>query len=330
MSANPHSVRDRLTRADRARDLRAELALGPRDRRNPTLWESLAFDPTMPVPDDSRAVQIRNLRRGSRHFLAPILRPVCQALVTLLLTIKRVPGLRRLGSPDGLSRATAPLLVRLCSPETAEMLLRHFVIETQLVNFVARNCGADDVAEVDLLPTSPDELGDHDGMNAVVLHDVNIFNLVIDLGESSSADLSTRPIDELDFTMLGVPHLAVEPSRRRWINLDIQSSMSLMCLVLAWYMDFATAERAINSFQLDESITGAIGDLTGDPVFRSWTPVRFPNWLGTTGDVARDLLWHFFVHEYAHTRLLEIAADAGRPTAASPGERVLATRTPVA
>jgi len=293
-----------------ARSLRDQLGLGPRDRRNPTLWESIALDPTMPVPGDSRAVQIRNLRRPSRHFLAPVLRPVCQLLVTVLLTVKRLPGLRRLGSADGLSRATAPLLVRLCSPETAEMLLRHFVVETQLVNFVARNCGADDVPEVDLLPTSPEQLGDHDGMNAVVLHDVNIFNLVIDLGESKQADLSTRAVHELDFSMLDIPFLDVEPYRRRWINLDVQSSMSLMCLVLAWYMDFATAERAINSFQLDESLMAAISDLTGDPTFRTWTPVRFPNWLGTTGDVARDLLWHFMVHEYAHTRLTQLAAAA--------------------
>lgn len=286
---------------------RQRMGLGTRDRRNPTLWESIALDPTLPVPDDSRKVQIRNLRRPSRHFVAPVLRPICQLLVNVLLTIKRIPGLRKVGSAEGLSKVTAPLLVRLCSPETAEMLLRHFVIETQLVNFVARNCGADDVAEVDLAPTSPAELGDHDGMNAVVLHDVNIFNLVIDLGESTTADLSARPNAQLDFSMLGVPDLDVEADRRRWINLDVQSSMSLMCVVLAWYMDFETAERAINSFQVDESLMAAISDLTGDPVFRTWTPVKFPNWLGTTGDVARDLLWHFMVHEYAHTRLLSLS-----------------------
>lgn len=286
---------------------RDRMGLGPRDRRNPTLWESIALDPTLPVPDDSRLVQIRNLRRPSRHFVAPILRPICQFLVTLLLTVKRIPGFRKLGSAAGLSKVTAPLLVRLCSPETAEMLLRHFVIETQLVNFVARNCGADDVREVDLLPTSPDDLAEHNGMNVVVLHDVNIFNLVIDLGESATADLSARPNAQLDFSMLGVPALDVAVSRRRWINLDVQSSMSLMCVVLAWYMDFETAERAINSFQVDESLMAAISNLTGDPVFRTWTPVKFPNWLGTTGDVARDLLWHFMVHEYAHTRLLQLS-----------------------
>ncbi len=290
--------------------LRDQLELGPRDRRNPTLWESIALDPMLPVPNDSRASQIRNLRRPSRHFLAPVVRPICQFLITVLLTIKRLPGFRHLGSQAGLSRVTAPLLVRFCSPETAEMVLRHFVIETQLVNFVARNSGADDVEEVDLLPTTTPELGDHHGMNAVVLHDVNIFNLFIDLGESKQADLFTRPLGDLDFSMLGIPELDVEAGRRRWLNLDMQTSLSLMCLVLAWYMDWQTAERAINSFQLDESLLGAITELTGDPTFRTWTPVRFTNWLGQTGDVARDLLWHIMVHEYAHTRLTQLSEHA--------------------
>lgn len=271
------------------------------------MWESIALDPMLTVPLDSRAVQIRNLQRPSRHFIAPVLRPVCQLLVNVLLAVKRLPGLRNVGSPDGLSRVTQPLLVRLCSPETAETLIRHFVIESQLINFVARNCGSSSVAEVDLMPRSPVELGDHHGVNAVVLHDVNVFNLVIDLGEADDVDLSARPPAELDFSMLSVPPIDVD-SRRRWINLDLQSSLSLMCVVLAWFMDFRTAERAINSFQIDESMLAAISELTGDPTFRTWTPVKFSNWMGTTGDVARDLLWHFMVNEYAHTRLLQLSA----------------------
>ena len=95
---------------------RDRLGLDARDRSNPTVWESIALDPMLTVPLDSRAVQIRNLQRPSRHFIAPVLRPVCQLLVNVLLAVKRLPGLRNVGSPDGLSRVTQPLRVRLCSP----------------------------------------------------------------------------------------------------------------------------------------------------------------------------------------------------------------------
>jgi len=62
-------------------------------------------------------------------------------------------------------------------------------------------------------------------------------------------------------------------------------------------------ERAVNSFQLDESLMASIANLTGDLVFRSWTPLRFSPWLAIHRDVARDLYWHALVHEYAHGRL---------------------------
>ncbi|GAB3280444.1 hypothetical protein GCM10027589_07390 [Actinocorallia lasiicapitis] len=75
-------------------------------------------------------------------------------------------------------------------------------------------------------------------------------------------------------------------------------------------MDYRTAERAVNSFQLDETLLASIANLTGDQVFRTWTPVKFGNWLGKSNDVGRDLLWHFMVNEYAHTRL-ERLRDVG-------------------
>jgi hypothetical protein len=55
-------------------------------------------------------------------------------------------------------------------------------------------------------------------------------------------------------------------------------------------------------------------------VFRTWAPVKFTNWVGMTGDVGRDLHWHFVVTEYAHTRLCRLrdAVAAGAPADAAP------------
>lgn len=74
-------------------------------------------------------------------------------------------------------------------------------------------------------------------------------------------------------------------------------------------------ERAVNSFQLDESLCAYIANLTGDPVFRSWVPLRFPVWLSLHRDVPRDLYWHATVNEYVHTRLRQMrdALARGEP-----------------
>ena len=290
---------------------RSGFGLAPRDRDNPTLWESIAFDPMLAVPDDSRASQLRNLQRPHRLFVRPFVRVFCLVAIHGLLAVKRLPGLRRWASPSTLSRITPFFMLKLCSVDTLELLLRHFAIETQLVNFVARNCGSDSVAEVSLLPLDAEGLGDDRGMNAVVRHDVNIFNLLIDLGEATDADLSPRPLAELDFSMLGLPTFDLAPDVKRIVQLDAESALAIIVAALALFMDFRTAERAMNSLQADESLLAAIAQLTGDDVFRTWTPMKFPNWLGSpTGDVARDLLWHFHVNEYAHTRLQQLASTA--------------------
>ena len=51
-------------------------------------------------------------------------------------------------------------------------------------------------------------------------------------------------------------------------------------------------------------------EITGDPTFRSWTPLKFPMWVSVNRDVPRDLYWHAIVNEYAHTHLRRLAQAA--------------------
>jgi hypothetical protein len=286
---------------------------GRRNRLDPTLWEAMAVDPNLHVTPESVECQVRNLRRGHRRHTLPIVRAVCKVVVGLSLFVKRLLPVP-LGSERALNWLCPRFLRRFCSPDTLELVLRHLAIESNLINFVARNCRAPDVAEVDLHPRCAADVAEHidaDGtvLNAVVRHDANIFNLVIDLGESAVADVHTpKPLDELDFSMLEIPAFDLEPEVRRWVNLDLESALQITVATLAIFMDFRTAERAVNSFQLDETLLASIANLTGDPTFRTWTPVKFANWLGVTGDAGRDLYWHVIVNEYAHTRLQWMAA----------------------
>jgi hypothetical protein len=287
---------------------------GPRNRVDPTIWEAMAVDPNLHVTPDSLEMQVRNLQRGHRRHTRPVVKVVCMFVIRLALFVKRLVPVP-LGSERALNWLGPRFMRRWCSPETLEMVLRHLAIESNLINFVARNCGADDVEEVDLHPTRSDDLAEHVGrdgtrLNAVARHDANIFNLIIDLGESATADVhSPRPLDEIDFSMLEVPELDLEPGTRRWMQLDLESALHIVVATLAVLMDGKTAERAVNSFQLDESLLASIANITGDPTFRTWTPIKFGNWLGMTDDVGRDLHWHILVNEYAHTRLRWMGAS---------------------
>jgi hypothetical protein len=278
---------------------------GERDRNNPSIWEAMSVDPNLHVPADSLALQVLNNQRWSRRHLYEVVRLITMTTIRGTFIVKRAVPVP-LGSQAALNWIAPRFIRRFGSPETLEFVLRHLAIETNLINFVARNSGATDVEEVTLMPTDANGLGDDNGLNAIARHDANIFNLVIDLGESETADVHTqRPLDEIDFSMLEIPEFDLERDAFRVMNLDVSISTQLTVMVLALLMDFKTAERAVNSFQLDESLLSSIANITGDPVFRTWLPqaTRFGTWLGRTNDVGRDLHWHMIANEYAHTRL---------------------------
>ena len=315
IGCNPWTGRDRRTvpaRAGVAPPARVPAVETPtarpaRDRDNPTIWQAMAVDPTLHVPLESREIQMRDQQRWTRHVVRPVIRVVAMLIIHVALFAKRLVPFR-LGSERVLNWLGPRFMRRCASPEALAFVLRHFVIESNLINFVARNSGAADVLEVSLRPTRADDLADDHGQNAVVRHDANIFNLIIDLGESPTADVDTmRPLDALDFSMLTIPAFDLEPARRRWIRLDLESALHVTVAALALFMDGPTAERAVNSFQLDESLLACIANLTGDDIFRTWTPVKFPNWLGMSNNVGRDLHWHMIVNEYAHDRLCRLA-----------------------
>jgi hypothetical protein len=272
----------------------------PRDRDNPDVFEAMLADPGNGLDKAALAVAVRDMRRWTRRYIKPLARALSLVCVFLIVACKRVLPfqLRAHGLIDVLC---IWFMRRFVSSEAAESLIRHFVIETNLINFVSHNCGDDDVERVTLKPNALRDMGHR----SVIKHDINIYNLVLDLGASASADvLRARPHEQLDFSMLDVPVIDVEQARRRWLELDIESALYLMNIPFCLFTSEDEYERAVNSFQLDESLLGYIANLTGDPVFRSWTPLRFSAWLTIARDVPRDLYWHAIVNELAHNRLL--------------------------
>ncbi len=287
-----------------------------RDRDNPSLYHYMAADPALPIDRELRVEMARDLSRWTRKYLFPTFRLFCLLVIRSMLIIKRVLPFQ-LSSARLLSWGSVWFGKHFVSAEAQRVILRHFVIESQLVNFIARNAGGGDVPECDLFPIRAEELGHVDGRNAVIRHDVNTFNLLLDLGEAPRADVWTRrELSQLDFSDLDMPELEIE--QPRYFALDLMTSLYATAVWIAVCLDEPTTERAINSFQLDESLMGILANLTGDPTFRSWVPCRFPTWLGSpTGDPPRDLHWHILVHEYAYFRLRQLrglALTEGRGT----------------
>ena len=283
-------------------------------RADPSLVTLLLVDPTLELPSDVRVLIGTQINWKPRGILRPLFRVVSLVVVAGITATKRI-----LPFEFSAHRAIDVLCIwfmrRFVSAGACALLMRHFVVETNLLAFLARNAptapGAR-IDEPDLRPLVCEDLGN----NAVICHDLAVYNVLYDLGVTPGVDVRhARPLNSFDVSMLQVPPIEGDGDRpdpkRRWLNLDIETALYLMNIPFCLFTTTQEYIRGVNSFQLDESVCTAIANLTGDQVFRTWTPLKFSAYVTTWRDVPRDLFWHAAVNEFAHTRLRRIVDEAG-------------------
>jgi hypothetical protein len=276
------------------------------------LWAAIRDAPGLPFDPAARRLLVQDQRHPSRRWLYPWLRPLSRLVVTAIVVVKRVLPIQ-FTAHSTMDRVCVWFLRRCVSPVAARLLLRHFVVETNLLAFLARNAGLPGVPEPTLRPGTLRELGNR----AVIEHDVNVYDVLIALGVAAHGrPLAPVPAAELDATMLAVPPVDVEPHARRLMRLDIQSALCLMNVPFALCLTADEYRRAVHSLRLDAFLLGSLADITGDPTFRTWAAagaaVRADTWL----DVPRAVYEHAVICEYAHA-LLSRPADAPAPGAVS-------------
>jgi len=270
------------------------------DAPGPGIWDALAGDPTFQFDRRALGLLETDQSRWSHRFIRPPARVLSRGAVAVIVLIKRVLPFE-FSSHRLLDRLGIWFMSRCVSVEGGELLLRHFVIETNVLAFIARNSGLDE-------PTlRPGRLGDLDD-NAVIVHDLNLYEVLAGLGNRPLP----RPEDRtspLDFSMLEIEPIDVTGARR-WLRLDLETGLCFMNIAFATLTTSDEYRRAVHSLQLDESVLGILAELTGDELFRTWKPAGFIPIVRTNRDVPRDLFAHAVIHEYIHARLLNHAARA--------------------
>jgi len=234
-------------------------------------------------------------------------------LVAVTVLVKRLLPFE-FSSHRLLDRLGIWFMTRFVSEEGGELLLRHFVIETNVLAFIARNSGLD---EPTLRPVRLDQLDD----NAVIDHDLNLYQVLADLGGRPlpRPHMRTTP---LDYSMLEVG--AIQRSTAgKWLRLDLETGMCLMNIMFSLLTTSGEYRRAVHSLQLDESVLAILAELTSDEVFRSWKPAGYIPIVRTNRDVPRDLFAHAVIHEYIHDRLRHHVRRCGDKGVCPALERVL-------
>jgi len=276
-----------------------------------SLWDVMAADPSIPMDSATLRLVIRDQRRWSRAVLYPWIRVLSRVAVTLIVVVKRACPVR-FSAHATMDRMCLWFLRRFVSPDAVTLLIRHFIIETNLLNFCLRNgqCVPGPSGDVALRPTTLAGLGNR----AVIEHDLNVYRVLFDLGRRSGRGGPGTPggtdLDHstsLDFSMLAIPPIDPEPRTRRLLGLDIQTALCLMNIPFAACLTPAEYRRAVHSLRLDASLLTILTTLTGDTTFLSWRPASLPVRVDSNVDVPARVYEHAVICEYAHARLLQLA-----------------------
>jgi uncharacterized protein DUF6999 len=277
------------------------------------LWQVMAADPAIPMDSETLRLVISDQRRPSRALLYPWIRVLSRVAVTLIVIGKRLCPVR-FAAHDTMDRLCLWFLRRFVSPTAVTLLIRHFIVETNLLNFCVRNARLPGSAEVGLRPVTLAGLGNR----AVIEHDLNVYRVLFALGKARGP---ARPRGDLDFGMLDVPEIDPEPATRRLLNLDIQTALCLMNIPFAFCLTPAEYRRAVHSLRLDTSLLTALASLTGDDAFFRWRSALPPVRVDSHIDVPAAVYEHALICEFALARLCALRDAAARSAIASPGLR---------
>jgi hypothetical protein len=280
------------------------------------LWQVMAADPAIPMDSGTLRLVISDQRRPSRALLYPWVRVLSRVAVTLIVVGKRLCPVR-FAAHTTMDRLCLWFLRRFVSPVAVSLLIRHFIVETNLLNFCVRNARLPDAAMVGLRPVTLADLGNR----AVIEHDLNVYRVLFALGTARGP---ARPRDDLDFCMLEVPEIDPEHGTRRLLNLDIQTALCLMNIPFAFCLTPAEYRRAVHSLRLDTSLLTVLASLTGDDAFFRWRAALPPVRVDSNVDVPATVYEHALICEFALARLCQLRdSTTGSPSlVAGRGEKL--------
>lgn len=220
------------------------------DPRDPSPWLAMYLDQSTPIAEEVKRAWLADSGSRSRQFLLPFIRPLARTLIVLFQVLK-VFTPRRLAFSRALHRLLAWGMENFIRPEANWLILRHFHLGSQILEFIAKNAPV----AVATNPLRPQAIADV-REDMFLIHDLNLYNFVIRLNQGlRDAGRRLEHVPQPDFSMLRQPELRLEDMPRRKRNfLDLQSSIELFTPIYQLLLTDSDFWRATNSLQLDETI----------------------------------------------------------------------------
>lgn len=234
----------------------------PHDPRDPNPWQALYLDHSTPIDENVKRAWLHESSSWSRQFLLPVVRPLARGTIILLQLVKTILP-NAFTSSWLLHRLLAWALHTFVRPEANWLILRHFHMGSEILDFIARNVPGTQVPLRPLKPTNLAQLRDH----LFLQHDLNLFNFVINLNRELRAqqrEITRAP--SLDTQGISEGRFGIEDMPNTWHNfVDLQTAIELFTPVYQLFLTDNDFWRATNSLQLDETIAIYVARILEQP-----------------------------------------------------------------
>jgi hypothetical protein len=220
------------------------------DVADPSPWLAMYLDLSTPLDEEVKRAWLADSSSRSRQFVLPFMRPFARTLIVLFQVLKVVLP-RKLAFSRALHRLLAWGMENFIRPEANWLILRHFHLGSQVLQFIAANAPVD-VPTNPLKPAKVEDVREE----MFLIHDLNLFNFVIRLNQGlRESGRRLQRVEHPDLSMIEQPPLRLEDMPRRRRNfLDLQSSIELFTPIYQLLLTDSDFWRATHSLQLDETI----------------------------------------------------------------------------
>jgi hypothetical protein len=276
-----------------------EMEHNPKD---PNPFLAIFLDRSIPFDESAKAAFLKDSSTKSRQFLLPLLRPFARLSIVLIKLIRTVLP-NAFASSKMLHRILYWGLKTFVSPEANTMILRHFTLGSEILQFIRDNVPGIDVKLNPLRPYNLNAVKD----DLFLIHDINIYNFIINLNkELKSKGLSITHQENPNMDAITIGPQPIESMPQRWTNkIDLLTAIECFTPIYQLFLTDNDFWRASNSLQLDEIIGIYASTIVNEPQRLALVNNKHPMVPLITLQAGYRLVLHGLATEQLHAMLVQ-------------------------
>ncbi|MFC0215110.1 DUF6999 family protein [Paenibacillus chartarius] len=285
----------------------------PHNKMDPNPFLAIFLDQSIPFNEEAKAAYLKDCSSRSRQFLLPVLRPLARLLIILFQLYKIVVP-KAFTSSKVLHRLLYWGMKNWISSNANYMILRHFYLGSEVLQFIRDNIPGVQVEMNPLKPTNLEPVKD----DLFLIHDLNLYNFVINLNkEIREKNIQINVQKQLKFDAITSEPLPIEPLPDRWHNfLDLTTAIEIFTPIYQFFLTDHDFWRATNSLQLDETIGILASKIIGSNERLALINNKHPMVPMSTLGAGFRLVLHGLATEQLHALLVELKHKQAQGTPA--------------